>query len=81
MLFCLAASSVELHDLLGLVRQLLPRRVYQSKFRTISFLIQVPRKTNDRERICEHNLQLSLNCIHTFLYFLFLPMRCRSTLT
>ena len=25
------------------------RRVYQSKFRAISLLIQVPRKTNDRE--------------------------------
>ena len=27
--------------------------VYQSKFRTISLLIQVPRMTNDREEFCE----------------------------
>ena len=65
------------------VRQFCPklRRVYQSRFRTISFLTQVPRMTNDREGICEHNSQLSVNYIHTFLCFLFLTIQCRCTLT
>ena len=57
------------------------RRVYQCRFRTISLLTLVPRKTNDREWICEHNLQLSVNCIHTFLCFLVLSTQCRCTLT
>ena len=45
------------------------RRVCLCRFRTISLLIQAPRKTNDREGICEHNSQLSLNCIHTLSVF------------
>ena len=61
------------------VRQFCPklRRVYQSRFRTISFLTQVPRMTNDREGICEHNSQLSVSDLHTFLCFPF-SSRARS---
>ena len=53
------------------------RLVYQSKFRTIPSLIQVPRMTNDRGEICEHNSQLQLifllreNYIFTFLCIFF----------
>ena len=32
--------------------------VYQSKFCTMSFLVQLPRKTNDRDGICERTSQL-----------------------
>ena len=39
------------------------------------------RKTNDREGSCEHNSQLSVNCIHISLCFLLLPIQCRCTLT
>ena len=52
------------------------RRVCQCKFRTISFLIRAPRKTNDREGIYEHNPQLSVNFIHIFLDFLLLHIQC-----
>ena len=55
--------------------------VCQCKFRTTSLLIQAPRKTNDREGICELNLQLSVTWIHTFLCFLLLSILCRCTLT
>ena len=46
------------------------RRVCRCRFRTISFLIQAPRKANDRAGIYEHIPHLSVNCIHIFLYFL-----------
>ena len=64
------------------VLQLCPkiRRVCQCKFRIISFLIQAPRKTNDREGIYEQNSQLSVNCIHIFLEFLLLHIQCHCTL-
>ena len=52
------------------------RRVCQCKFRTIFLLIQAPRKTHDREGICELNSQLSENCIHIFLC-----MQCHCTMT
>ena len=42
--------------------------VCQCKFRSTFLLIQVSRKTNDREAICEHNSQLSVNCIHIVLF-------------
>ena len=57
------------------------RQVCQCKFRTTSLLIHIPKMTNDREGICEHNPQLSVNCIHIFLRFLVLPIQCRCTLT
>ena len=57
------------------------RYTFQSRFRTISSLIQVPRMTNVRARICEHNSQLWYNSEHTFLCSLVLPIRCRCTLT
>ena len=57
------------------------RRVFHRGFHTISLLIQAPRKTNDREGICEHNSQLSLNCTHIFLCFLLLATHCHCTLT
>ena len=56
-------------------------RWIQYMIRTISFLIQAPRKTNDREEIYEHNPQLSVNCVHIFLgFFFFHPMQCHCTL-
>ena len=40
-----------------------------------------PKKTNDREEICEHFPQLPVNCVHIVLCFLLHPKQCRCTLT
>ena len=51
----------------------------ECRFRSISFLFHAPRKNNDRAGIHEHIPQLFVNCVHIFLYFLFLPTQCRCT--
>ena len=56
-------------------------QAFHCKFRTTSFRIQALRKTNDREGICEHNSQSSVNCVHIFLLFLVCPIQCHCTLT
>ena len=50
------------------------RLVHQNKSCTISFLIQVPRMTNDRKETCEHTSELQQNSDHILLYFRFIPM-------
>ena len=49
-------------------------QAYQNEFCTIAFLIQVPRMTNDRGEICEHNSQLRENYFYISLHFLFLTI-------
>ena len=50
------------------------RRDYQCRFRTISFMVQASRKTNDREEIFRAHFATVCELCHIFLYFLFLPM-------
>ena len=48
------------------------RLVCEFKFRTIFSCDPGPKNDQyDRERIYEHILQLSVDCVHIFLYFLF----------
>ena len=56
------------------------RRVCQCVFRALFLLIQAPTKTNDRERICEYNSQLSVNCIYIVHCFLLHPTQMSLTI-
>ena len=47
--------------------------VCDRKFRTTSFQIQAPKKTNDRQEIYEHTVLLSLNNLHIIHHFLCIP--------
>ena len=53
--------------------------VCDRKFRTTSFQIQAVGKTNDREGIYDHTVQLSLNCFHIFHRNFLHPTQCRHT--
>ena len=57
------------------------RLVYQNSSCPISFLIQVPRMTNDRKETCEHTSKLQWNSDYILQCFRFLPIQCRCTLT
>ena len=55
--------------------------VYQNKSCTKSFLIQVPRMTNDCKETCEHTLKLQQHSDYILLYCRFLPIQCHLTST
>ena len=62
-------------------------RIWESeKLKTVLDLYNVEihqkiSRPNDCKGICEHNSQLSVNCIHIVLGFLLLSIQCRCTLT
>ena len=55
-------------------QQFCPKSTRLIRISSVPFpLIQVPRMTNDRAEICEHNSQLRENYFYTSLHFLVLP--------